>query len=403
MVVQGICDSRFHEVRDEFEYNFAHRGEVGASVCAIVDGRIVIDLWGGLADRSGKPWQRDTIGVVWSATKGAVALCAHVLASRGALDLDSPVVRYWPEFAAHGKEAIPVRWLLDHQAGLPAIRRPLRPGELYDWQAMVTALAGEAPFWTPGTRQGYQAGTFGHLVGEIVQRVSGRELSTFFRDEIAGPLGLDFHLGLDEQDEHRVAATIRPDPVPPGQTPWRFLAVANRDRDSIQSLIIRNTGRHSGDHDSRQAHAAVLPSQGGSTNARGLARLYAPLALGGSLDGVQLVDADGLARMQEVSSASAIDAVLLVGLRFSLGFMKSSDNRCAPPDARDSLILSSSAFGHAGMGGSLGFADPPVRLAFGYTMNKQGRGVLLNERGQALVDAVYRALGFRTCAPGFWI
>jgi CubicO group peptidase (beta-lactamase class C family) len=403
MVVQGICDSRFRGVREEFEANFAQRGEVGASVCAIVDGRSVVDLWGGSSDRAGTPWQRDMIGVVWSATKGAVALCAHVLAARGMLDLHHPVVRYWPEFGAHGKETIPVRWLLDHQSGLPAIRRPLHPGELYDWDAMTSALADEMPFWTPGTRQGYQAGTFGHLVGEIIQRVSGRDVSTFFRDEIAGPLELDFHLGLPEQDEHRVAVTIRPDPVPPGETPWRFLATANRERDSIQSLIVRNTGRLSGDHDSRQAHAAVLPSQGGITNARGLAGLYVPLALGGSSAGIQLVDAAGLARMQEVSSASAIDAVLLVGMRFSLGFMKSSDNRAGPPGARDSLILSASAFGHAGMGGSIGFADPAARLAFGYTMNKQGRGVLLNERGQALVDAVYRALGGKTCAPGYWI
>jgi CubicO group peptidase (beta-lactamase class C family) len=403
MAVQGICDSRFHSVRQEFEANFAERGEIGASVCVIVDGRTIVDLWGGSADRSGTPWQRDTIGVVWSATKGAVALCAHVLAARGGLDIDHPVIRYWPQFGAHGKEDIPVRWLLNHQSGLPAIRRPLRPGELYDWNAMVSALADETPFWTPGTRQGYQAATFGHLVGEIVRRVSGRELSAFFREELAGPLGLDFQLGLPEEDEHRVATTIRPDPVPAGDTPWLFLATANRDRDSIQSLIVRNTGRLSGDHDSRQAHAAVLPSQGGITNARGLAGLYAPLSLGGISAGAQLVDAATLARMQEVSSASGIDAVLLVGLRFSTGFMKSSDNRACPAGARDSLILSATAFGHAGMGGSLGFADPAARLAFGYTMNKQGRGVLLNERGQALVDAVYRALGARTCAPGFWI
>jgi CubicO group peptidase (beta-lactamase class C family) len=399
MAIQGSCDSRFHEVREAFETNFAQRGEVGASVCVTIEGRPVVDLWGGSADGSGTPWQRDTIGVVWSATKGAVALCAHVLASRGHLDLDAPVARYWPAFAHNGKDEILVRWLLDHQAGLPAVRRPLRPGELYDWEAMVNILADEAPFWQPGTRQGYQAGTFGHLVGEVVQRVSGRSLDDFFRDEIAGPLDLDFHLGLAEENEPRVAATIRPDPLPPDETPWRFLATANRDRDSVQSLIIRNTGRLSGDHDSRQAHAAILPSQGGITNARGLAGLYTPLAQGG----LHLVNRETLALMQEASSGSAIDAVLLVGMRFSLGFMKSFDNRNGPTGARDSLILSPAAFGHAGMGGSLGFADPSAQLAFGYTMNKQGRGVLINERGQVLVDAVYRSLGCRSSASGFWI
>jgi CubicO group peptidase (beta-lactamase class C family) len=400
MIAQGTCDGRFHAVREAFEENFAHRGEVGASVCCVVDGRAVVDLWGGFADRAGqRPWQRDTLGVVWSATKGAVALCAHLLASRGQLDLDAPVARYWPQFASRGKQDIPVRWLLDHQAGLPAVRRPLAPGQLYDWEAMVAALAEESPWWTPGTRQGYHAGTFGHLVGEVVRRASGRDLADFFRSEIAGPAGLDFHLGLPAGDEPRVAPTIRANPMPRGETPWRFLEVANRDPDSVQSLIIRNTGRLSGDHDSPRAHAAVLPSQGGITNARGLAGLYALVASSDS----HVVDPETLVRIQEVSSASAVDAVLLVGLRFSLGFMKSSDNRAGPPGARDSLILSPAAFGHAGMGGSLGFADVPARLAFGYTMNKQGRGVLLNERGQALVDAVYRALGCRSCASGYWV
>jgi CubicO group peptidase (beta-lactamase class C family) len=393
MTVQGVCDARFRAVREEFERNFAERGEIGASVCVTVDGRTAVDLWGGVADRSGQPWERDTLVVVWSCTKGAVALCAHILAARGLLDLDAPVAHYWPEFATAGKDSITLRLLLSHQAGIPAIRTPLRPGDLYDWDTMTRVIAAEAPFWPPGTRQGYHAVTFGHAVGEVVRRVSGRGIGDFFRDEMAGPLGLDFFIGLPEGDEPRVAPTLRADPLPPGEAPWAFLARANADRESVQSLIVRNTGRRPGDQDSREAHAAVLPSQGGITNARGLAGLYAPLALGGSVGGVRLVDGDTLGEMQKVNSASAIDAVLLVGMRFSLGFMKSSDNRRGPVGARDSLILSESAFGHAGMGGSLGFADPAARLSFGYAMNKQGRGVLLNERGQALVDAVYRSFG----------
>jgi CubicO group peptidase (beta-lactamase class C family) len=400
MDIHGDHDPRWRPVRDELERNFRERGEVGASVCVIVDGRVVVDLWGGLAERrSGRPWQRDTIGVVWSCTKGAVALCAAVLVSRGLLELDAPVLRYWPEFATAGKEDITVRLLLSHQAGLPAVRTPLAPGALYDWDGFVATLAAEAPFWPPGTRQGYHAFTFGHLVGELVRRISGKPLAEFFRDEVAGPLGLDFHLGLPEADESRVAPTIRPDPVPAGEVPWRFLTRLNEDPASVQALIVRNTSLGPGAHDSRQAHAAVLPSQGGISNARGLAGLYAPLAQGGG----DLLDADTLRALASVQSASAIDAVLLVGMRFGLGFMKSSDNRHGPPGARDSLILSESAFGHAGMGGSLGFADPPARLAFGYTMNKQGRGVMLNERGQALVDAAYRTLGCRTNRPGFWV
>jgi CubicO group peptidase (beta-lactamase class C family) len=400
MPIEGSCLPRFALVREAFERNFAERGEVGASVCVYHDGEPVVDLWGGLASRTTQaPWTRDTIGVVWSCTKGAVALCANVLVARGLIDLDAPVAAYWPEFAARDKGAIRVRWLLDHQAGLPAIRTPMSPGTHYDWDAMTRILADETPFWTPGTRQGYHATTFGHLVGEVIRRVTGSDVGAFFRDEIAGPLGIDFHLGLPEADEPRVAPTIRPDGLRPGETPWRFLAVANREPDGIQGLTVRNTGRVIGDHDSRLAHAAVLPSQGGITNARGLARMYAPLAL----DGCALLPARHVQWLTQTSSARAIDASLLVGMRFSLGFMQSADNRRAPAGATDSLILSPTAFGHPGMGGSLGFADPAHRLAFGYTMNKQGRGVLLNERGQALVDAVYRSLGCRDDDSGAWV
>jgi CubicO group peptidase (beta-lactamase class C family) len=402
MNIHGTCDARFQGVREEFARNFFERGEVGASVCVMIEGRTVVDLWGGFADRpTQRPWERDTIGLVWSCTKGATALCAHMLISRGLLDLDRSVVSYWPEFGQAGKDRVTVRMLLNHQAGLPAIRQPLVPGGLYDWQYMTGVLAAESPFWEPGTRQGYHATTFGHLVGEVVRRVSGRTLDTFFRDEVAGPLGLDFHLGLAEEHEPRVAPTIRADPPPPGEPRSRFLTLMADDPQSIQALTVKNTGRRAtaGDHDSREAHHAVLPSQGGITNARGLAGMYAPLAQGGG----QLVDADTIKQMSAVSSAIGVDATLLVGLRLALGFWKSSDNRQGPPGAQDSMILSEEAFGHPGMGGSLGFADPGAKMSFGYTMNKQGRGVCLNERCQSLVDAVYRALGYRTDRLGRWM
>jgi CubicO group peptidase (beta-lactamase class C family) len=402
MSIQGFCDARFQGVRDEFERNFAERGEVGASVCVMIEGRTVVDLWGGVADRhTRQPWARDTIGWVWSCTKGATALCAHILISRGLLDLNRPVASYWPEFGQAGKDGITMRMLLDHQAGLPAIRQPLVAGGLYDWEYMTNVLAAEEPFWESGTQQGYHATTFGHLVGEVVRRVSGRPFDVFFRDEIAGPLGLDFHMGLPEEHELRVAPTIRANPPPPGEPRSRFIAAMSRDPNSIQALTVKNTGQHSptGDHGSREAHRAVLPSQGGITNARGLAGMYAPLAQGGR----QLVDSDMLKRMSTVSSAIGVDATLLIGLRIALGFWKSSDNRQGPPGAQDSMILSEEAFGHPGMGGSLGFADPGAKMSFGYTMNKQGRGVGLNERGQSLVDAVYQAMGYRTKLLGRWM
>jgi CubicO group peptidase (beta-lactamase class C family) len=311
------------------------------------------------------------------------------------------VASYWPEFAQAGKEHITVRMLLNHQAGLPAIRQPLGAGGLYDWRYMTQTLAAEAPFWEPGTRQGYHATTFGHLVGEVVRRVSGQPFDVFFRENVAGPLGLDFHIGLPEEHEPRVAPTIRADPAPPGEPRSLFLVRMADDPASIQALTVRNTGRLTavGDHDSRAAHQAVLPSQGGITNARGLVGMYAPLAMGGG----QLVDVDTLKQMMAVSSAIGVDATLLIGLRLSLGFWKSSDNRQGPPGARDSIILSEEAFGHPGMGGSLGFADPGAKMSFGYTMNKQGRGVCLNERGQSLVDAVYQCLGYRSNRLGRWM
>jgi CubicO group peptidase (beta-lactamase class C family) len=387
-MISGTCAPQFAPLRDSFAENFASRGEIGASVCVIVDGGVVADLWGGIADRtSGRPWERDTVGVVWSCTKGAVAACLHLLVARRQINLDARVSDYWPEFAQEGKGDIPVRWLLTHQAGVPAIRAPLPPGALYDWDHMTNAIAREAPFWEPGTRQGYHATTLGHLIGELVRRVSGKGVGEFFRDEIAGPLGFDFHIQLPESEEGRVAPTIRPEPLPAGQKPWRFLTSIGAEPDNIQTLTVRNTGRRPGDTDSREAHAACLPSQGGITNARGLAGLYAAF-LGGQFLPPGLVEEIG-----ETHSATAIDATLLVGMRFGLGFMKRSDNRAGPEGARDSLLLGRSAFGHPGMGGHLGFCDPALKLAFGYTMNKQGHGVLLNPRGQALVEAAYACLG----------
>jgi CubicO group peptidase (beta-lactamase class C family) len=406
MSVHGFCEPRFNAVRDEFERNLAERGEVGASVCITLHGETVVDLWGGVADRhTGRPWAHDTIGLVWSCTKGAVAVCAHLLSARGLLDIDAPVAAYWPAFAQAGKADIPVRWLLDHQAGLPAFREPLKPGGLYEWDYLTSLLAAQEPLWPPGTRQGYHAATFGHLVGEVVRRVSGRDVGVFFRDEVAGLLGLDFHIGLPPEHEARVAPTIRPDLPAPGEVVSEYIRRAYGDPTSLQALVVKNTGRRPSarDHDSPEAHRALLPSQGGITNARGLAGLYAPLALGGMHRGVRLVDTVALARMGAVSSASGVDAVLLVGLRFALGFMKSSDNRRAAAGVRDSLTLSEEAFGHPGMGGSLGFADPGARMSFGYTMSKQGRGVLLNRRGQSLVDATYRCLGYDSDAAGRWL
>ena len=388
MNVEGICDPRFTPVREAFRENFANRGELGAAVTVTVDGKTVVDLWGGVADTvSARPWMRDTTVVVFSCTKGATALCAHLLAARGQLDLDASVARYWPAFAAAGKEAIPVRMLLNHQAGLVAIDQPLPAYALYDWDTMATAVAAQAPQWQPGTAHGYHAVTFGWLVGELVRRISGRSLGNFFRDAVAGPLGLDFWIGLPEAFEARVAP-IRMAPLTGETTP---LMRALADRGSLISKAFMNppglmTARQV---NARVLHAAEVPAANGIATARALAGMYTPLACGGRSGSVELVDRDTLHAMATVESEGN-DRILLIPTRFASGFMKSIDNRPG-----DSAILGPNpeAFGHAGAGGSIGMADPVARVAIGYVMNQMGAGVLLNGRGQALIDAVYACLG----------
>jgi CubicO group peptidase (beta-lactamase class C family) len=405
MTIAGVCESRFDAVRAQFERNFAERGEVGASVCVTVGGATVVDLWGGTADpRTGRAWERDTIGVVWSCTKGATALCAHMLVARGQLDLDAPVASYWPEFAAAGKAAITVRMLLSHQAGLAAFSEPIPDDGYRDWNLIVERLAAQAPLWPPGTRQGYHALTFGHLVGEIVRRISGRSLGAFFRDEVARPLGLDLWIGLPAEHEPRVAPTIPASSPQPGDAIPTFYVAAMTDPTSLGARVLMNSGLAlaPGWIDARATHAAELPAFGGVGNARALAGMYRALALGGAIDGVQLVDAATLAAMSTVTAASALDATLLVPARWAPGFGKSMDNSACPPGDQEGVILSEDAFGHSGMGGSIGFADPRARMSFGYTMNRQGIGIGLDQRAQSLIDATYTALGYQRARRGSW-
>ncbi len=392
--VSGTCDPRFSEVKTEFERNFAERGEVGASVHVIVGGQAVVDLWGGTRDRGGTPWESDTATIVYSCTKGATALCAHLLIDRGELDLDAPVAEYWPEFATNGKESVTVRMMLNHSAGVPALRDRLPAGACCDWDHMVTALAAEAPWWEPGTRNGYHMLTFGWTVGELVRRVSGRSLGTFFAEEISGPQDAEFWIGIPPEQEHRVASVIPAKPEREDMTD--FTKVVVDQPDSLQRLALMNTGGF--DANDPVVRRAEIGGAGGIATARGLARVYGSAAVGGG----ELFSPAVVAVMSEVSVATGQDATLLLPTRFGLGFMKSMDNRANRVGDRDSAILASEAFGHVGAGGSIGFADPARGLAFGYNMNRMGPGLLLNERGQSLVDATYRALGCSDNAGGVW-
>ena len=388
-VVAGWCTPRFEPVRDAFIRNFQESGEVGASMTIEIDGQPQLDLWGGYADAAQRtPWERDTISIVFSITKPATALCAHLLAQDGLLDLDKPVHHYWPAFADSARRGITPRMFLDHSAGLPALREELPDGAAFDWEAMVSRLEREAPFWEPGTRVGYHGLTFGWLVGELVRRVSGVSVGEFFRQRVADPLGIDFWIGLPEEHESRVAPII---PAPRSATPRNaFEAAIMEQPDSITALYFRNTGgwRPSG-FNKRAGHAAQIPAANGISNARSLARLYGTLAMEGARDGLRLIDPQRLKKAVEVSSATHMDACLLVPTRFGGGFMRSMDNRAR---GLDSAVLGADAFGHVGAGGSVAFASPENRMGFAYTMNQMGPGVLLNGRADRLIDATYAVL-----------
>ncbi|EAQ04683.1 Beta-lactamase [Pseudooceanicola batsensis HTCC2597] len=380
-----------------FAANFAERGELGASLCVTVGGRRVVDLWGGVTEPDGPAWQRDTVGVVFSCTKAATALCLHVLAACGEIELDAPVARYWPEFAGQGKDAITLRMLLDHSAGLPALRAPLKPDCLQDWDYMVSHLEAETAFWAPGSQVGYHAVTFGFLVGEVVRRVSGRSLGAFFRDEIARPLGLDFAIGLPEEDEPRVAPVVpyRPSREEQGMP---FLRAA-MEEGTIPNLFVFNSGDWAVKGvNTRAGRATEIGAANGVTNARGLAGLFAALAAGGEALGLDPVTVESFA---QANSATHHDATLQAPTRFGPGFMLAMGRRPTPV-GEEGLVIGPRAFGHVGMGGSVGFADPDRGLAFGYTMNRLGGGLLLNERGQSLIDATYGCLGATEDRHGFW-
>ncbi|MBG0832041.1 beta-lactamase family protein [Planomonospora sp. ID67723] len=379
----GSCDERFDGVRKAFEENFSARGEIGAAVTVTVDGTTVVDLWGGHADRARtRPWERDTLVNVWSTTKGVVALCAHMLADRGLLDLDAPVASYWPEFAAAGKQDLPVRHLLSHRAGLSGLREPTAPADLLDWELMTSRLAAMEPWWEPGSRSGYHVLTYGYLVGEVVRRVSGRSVGRFLREEVTGPLSLDFTIGLPESEDGR-AAELAHAPVPAGSEqaeifaqmhPAAISALANPlfGADGANTLAWRR---------------AEVPAANGHGTARAVAALYGVMACGGSWGGRRLLSAEAAERARQGQGA-CVDLVLGAGFggetEIALGYWLSGSRGSYGPNPR--------AFGHDGYGGSCGLADPEARVSVGYVMNHMGPLISDDPRKMALVEAVYAAL-----------
>jgi CubicO group peptidase (beta-lactamase class C family) len=386
-MIEGRCDARFEPVRDGFRRNFAEHGEIGASLCVYVDGRAVLHLWGGYADEAKtRPWRPETLVAIFSVAKAVTALCAHRLVDRGKLDLDAPVSRYWPEFAAQGKEGVTIRQLLSHRAGLPAVREPLPQRAMLDWNLMINALARERPWWPPGSRHGYHVNTFGYLVGEIVRRISGRSLGAFAQGEIAGPLEADFHIGLVAAEAARTADFVW------GEAP----AILSEKPISEEQLMIRNAyanppGLSGIGWVNRPAwRAAEIPSTNGHATARGVARIYAALAAGGSIDGVQIIGSDALSEAVKEHSAGA-DAVLKRPSRFGLGFQLARQSGQQSAGGYLPPSVGPRAYGHLGAGGSVGFADPEAQVAFGYVMNAMGPR-WNNPRPRVLIEALYACL-----------
>jgi CubicO group peptidase (beta-lactamase class C family) len=397
--IHGTCDHRFAEVEATFRQSFTRGDEIGAAICVTVDGVPVVDLWGGLADRASKRrWQADTPVVTFSVTKGFVALALLMLQDRGRLDLDAPVARYWPAFAAHGKADITVRTLLNHRAGLSAVDAPIQLEAFRDPVAIDTILANQRPAWTPGSAQGYGATAWGMYAGALFRHVAGETVGTFLRREVFGPLGADVWLGCPADVFPRVATMypvgggdlvrhVLPALVRGGTVESQMYRAVLGDRSSMTAKAVGNPvlGKRRLDVvNDPEVLAMELPWKSAVGTARGVAKVYAPLACGGALGDVRLVRPESLASVTRRQSWAWSDRVVFKPLGFAQGFVKDEPTMFSPNEA---------AFGHPGAGGALGLADPTHRLSVGYVMNRMDHR-LRSPRALALCHAVYRSLGY---------
>jgi CubicO group peptidase (beta-lactamase class C family) len=380
--VAGRCDARFRRVREAFEENFEQHGEIGAACCVYVEGRSVVDLWGGYADASRRrPWRRDTLVNHYSLGKPFAALALLQLVDAGELELDARVSRAWPDFARRESECTTVRHVLCHRAGLPAVREQLPPQAVFDWDRMCAALARTRPWWEPGTRHAYHTNTYGFLGGELVRRSTGTSLGARLRTHVAGPLEADVHCGLGARDLERCAEVVwQSDVMAPD---WSFIAGLPEERRMVL-LGYMNPATFSGVGvvNSREWRTAQVPSTNGHGTARGVARVYAALAAGGALHGVRILSRDLLAEAARSQSEGRCP-VLEREVSFGLGFQIARPDRPLGPHP--------GSFGHYGTGGSLGFADPEAGVGFGYVMNR----VIPRWRSpcnRALVAALYESL-----------
>ena len=373
-IADGFVQDRFAAAKAAFEANFERGDDVGASFCATKDGETVVDLWAGFADEAKtRPWTRDTIVNVYSTTKTMSFLCALIVADRGELDFDAPVAKYWPDFAAGGKAGVKVSHLMAHSAGLSGWKETITKDDLYDWDKVVTLLAAQTPLWEPGTKSGYHAITQGYLIGEVVRRITGKTIGTFFRQEIAEPLNADFWIGLPASEDGRVADLI---PPPPGG------AIGDMAQTEIQAITFNNPGVDVGETRTRAWRGAEIPAAGGTGNARSVAEIHAILANGGVAKGKRFLSEAGCRKALELQIEGE-DLVLAGPARFGMGFGLAGGTVPAP---NPNTIF------WGGYGGSLIIIDMDAHTTFAYAMNKMGNGTVGDTRAFSIIMAMWQAL-----------
>jgi len=376
--VHGHIDPRFDKVAEALGEEINSGAEVGAAIAVDIDGESVLDIWGGHADAAkSMPWREDTIVNVWSSTKTVTSLAALMLADRGLLDLDEPVATYWPEFAANGKRKVLVRHILSHTSGVAGWQQSMATKDLFDWDVATSRLAEQAPWWEPGTQSGYQAINYGFLVGELVRRTAGKSLKEFVRDDIARPLNADFQFGASPDDYGRIAELI---PPPPFDVPFDQLPEDNPMRKTLTNPAPEATIAHS-----PAWRDADLGAVNGHGNARSLARMLSPVALGGTANGVELLSAPTIERIFDVQSHGP-DLVLAAPLKWGIGYGLSTPEILpfVPPEERVCFW--------GGWGGSMVLVNPQRRATATYVMNKMGQGTLGNERTARYARLIFDAL-----------
>ena len=374
--IHGSCDQRFSALSDILSANIDSGADVGASVAVVHNGEMVVDLWGGWVDTNhSAPWGKDPITNVWSSTKTQMALCALMLADRGQLDLDAPVATYWPEFAANGKEKVLVRHLLSHTSGVSGWEQPITVDDLYDWEKSTAKLAAQAPWWEPGSQSGYHALNQGHLVGEVIRRVTGKKLGEFFRDEVAKPLDLDFHIGLAPSEFGRVSNVIPPPPLP--------IDMSTLDPNSV--VVKTFTGPAPGAEASwtSEWRQADIGAANGHGNARSLAWSQSAISNGGVVKGKKFLSPktiDNIFRVQ----ADGLDQVLMAPVKFGIGYGLPNETVPHLPTDRRACFW-------GGWGGSTVVNDLDLNLTVVYVMNNMLEGLVGDFRGSSLVTAAFEA------------